>query len=350
MNIRRKEHNRVAQHYSPESPQPRSAFGWLFQIVNPPPPVAQKPAIGHSPHFTSDRLSTIASSVLIFIICVPFCFLFFKFRTNQAPHKDKVASGKSFRTSEKAIPSEAPFDFENLIGDSTNSAERNRVSRPCRTLSSATPKKRNVTTRPSTPLLRTAYLQSSTPSSPSPNPSNRSLSRQSSTEKFGTTATEKFGTTPMDRPSVGSANYASLSHHKTLADSGYRLTSEAIELEERGDITGSLEMYRKGLRDLKLALKLQFQSVDEREKAETLNQKLRSNIKQIEERVKEIGINTSSQAASHSAPSSQISSASSAQRSSRPSRAVVNRSSNSNLKTANKFDVSAGPFLFSFRN
>ncbi|KAI8814542.1 hypothetical protein BJ742DRAFT_267744 [Cladochytrium replicatum] len=337
MNRRRKEHQKAPQQHSPA---PRSAFSWLFQITSPPPPVTQKlVTIPRSLDYTSDRFSTLASSVLILICCVPFCFLLFKFRVNQAQLKSKHTTRKSLRPPDNATPS----DGENLISESTRSVESNRINRSCPAVSSSTPKKRIIPPRPSTPLLRTVYLQSSTPSAPSPSSSNRSISRQSSIEKLGTASADTFGTTTMDRPST---NYASLSHHKLLADLGYKLTREAIELEERGDVVAALDMYRKGLRDLKMALKLQFQSLEEREKAETLNQKLRSNIRQIEERVKDIGINASRQSASHSLPSSHASSGNSALKSTRSSRPVSNKSSNSNLKSANKFEVYSRSCLF----
>ncbi|KAJ1557653.1 hypothetical protein HK096_006073, partial [Nowakowskiella sp. JEL0078] len=80
-----------------------------------------------------------------------------------------------------------------------------------------------------------------------------------------------------------------LSQHRQLADVAYKSISAALDSDSPG---GNSELaimnYRKGVLDLKAALRLQFSSQDDREKANKLNVKLRTNLQQIEERLVEL--------------------------------------------------------------
>ncbi|TPX41627.1 hypothetical protein SeLEV6574_g05997 [Synchytrium endobioticum] len=75
--------------------------------------------------------------------------------------------------------------------------------------------------------------------------------------------------------------------HKQLADQAYQAISAGIDKEETThDAAGALELYWKGVRDLRAALAMPFTTRDDREKAQSLNLKLHNNLKQIEERIR----------------------------------------------------------------
>ncbi|KAJ3109847.1 hypothetical protein HDU97_000077 [Phlyctochytrium planicorne] len=81
----------------------------------------------------------------------------------------------------------------------------------------------------------------------------------------------------------------SLRQHKQLADQAYKVLSAALDKDQPGtDPNAVLELYRRGIRDLKSAIKMQFDTVEERRRAEALNVKLQANLDHVEERVKEL--------------------------------------------------------------
>ncbi|KAJ3219914.1 hypothetical protein HDU67_008443 [Dinochytrium kinnereticum] len=95
---------------------------------------------------------------------------------------------------------------------------------------------------------------------------------------------------------ASSSSNASLAlrQHKLLADQAYRVLSVALDKEQTGgDASSILELYRRGMRDLRSALRMQFPTEEERLRAEALNSKLKTNLDHIEERVKELSAKTS---------------------------------------------------------
>ncbi|KAJ3331278.1 hypothetical protein HDU76_003613 [Blyttiomyces sp. JEL0837] len=80
-----------------------------------------------------------------------------------------------------------------------------------------------------------------------------------------------------------------LRQHKMLADQAYKTISAAMDKEQlNGDIPGALELYRRGMRDLKSALRIQFPTQEESNRAETANAKMRVNLSHVEARVQEL--------------------------------------------------------------
>ncbi|KAJ3092775.1 hypothetical protein HK102_003038 [Quaeritorhiza haematococci] len=91
------------------------------------------------------------------------------------------------------------------------------------------------------------------------------------------------------RPRSGSGTASALRQHKRLAEQAYRSITCGLDQEQTGGNDAvALEYYLKGIKDLKDALRIEFFTRDEREKAEPLNAKMRGNLQQIQERVEEL--------------------------------------------------------------
>ncbi|KAI8847420.1 P-loop containing nucleoside triphosphate hydrolase protein [Chytridium lagenaria] len=131
--------------------------------------------------------------------------------------------------------------------------------------------------RPSTPF-RPPSPRPPSPSEKPKRPPSPSLARSNS-----------FHRSSSDDPFFAKMTTLALRQHKQLADQAYKVLSAALDKEQAGgDVAGILELYRRGMRDLKSALRMQFGTEEERLKAESLNAKLKNNLEQIEERVKEL--------------------------------------------------------------
>ncbi|KAJ3398509.1 hypothetical protein HDU80_008853 [Chytriomyces hyalinus] len=77
--------------------------------------------------------------------------------------------------------------------------------------------------------------------------------------------------------------------HRQLSDQAYRTISAGLTLEETGkDPAGALELYRRGVRELRAALKVSFSNQQEYERAELENCKMRMNLEMLEGRIQEI--------------------------------------------------------------
>ncbi|KAJ3296459.1 hypothetical protein HK104_001598 [Borealophlyctis nickersoniae] len=95
----------------------------------------------------------------------------------------------------------------------------------------------------------------------------------------------------MSAKNAAPSQSADLKYHKQLAEQAYRSITAGLDREQHGgDTVGALESYRRGVKELKAALRMTFDTAEEREKAEGLNAKMRGNLQQIEERVKELSV------------------------------------------------------------
>ncbi|TPX67526.1 hypothetical protein SpCBS45565_g03705 [Spizellomyces sp. 'palustris'] len=92
----------------------------------------------------------------------------------------------------------------------------------------------------------------------------------------------------MIRTRMASSPSPALEQHKTLADQAYRSITLGLDCDDKGDKPGALEHYRRGIKELKNAIELPLPTRQDREKAESLNAKMRGNLEQIENRVKEL--------------------------------------------------------------
>ncbi|KAJ3044995.1 hypothetical protein HDV00_012415 [Rhizophlyctis rosea] len=82
---------------------------------------------------------------------------------------------------------------------------------------------------------------------------------------------------------------SALQNHKQLSQQAYRSITAGLDIEQaKGDKIKALEFYRRGVTELRMALAVQFGSDVERQKAASLNAKMRSNLSQIEDRIHDI--------------------------------------------------------------
>ncbi|KAJ3055639.1 hypothetical protein HK097_009838 [Rhizophlyctis rosea] len=91
-------------------------------------------------------------------------------------------------------------------------------------------------------------------------------------------------------PSFASSSLSAssaLQYHKNLSQQAYKSITAGLDWEQlKGDKVKALECYRRGVRELREALGVQFGSETERQKAASLNTKMRSNLSQIEDRIR----------------------------------------------------------------
>ncbi|KAJ1547856.1 hypothetical protein HK096_010321 [Nowakowskiella sp. JEL0078] len=122
---------------------------------------------------------------------------------------------------------------------------------------------------------------------------NRPLSAQSlGTRRVTSTPNLKSSTSSTPSPIETSQTVSpALKQHKLLAEEAYKAITSALDFEQlpaqqtTQSKADALKFYKRGLRDLKAALRVQFTSEDERQKAEKFNVKLRGHQKQVEERI-----------------------------------------------------------------
>ncbi|TPX32201.1 hypothetical protein SmJEL517_g04642 [Synchytrium microbalum] len=99
-----------------------------------------------------------------------------------------------------------------------------------------------------------------------------------------------------------------LKQHKLLADQAYQAITSGLDREQvNHDVAGALEYYRRGVRDLRAALSMQFTNRDERDKAQALNGKLQNNLSQIEERIRTLTAQSKVKSPTFTAPASAVS-------------------------------------------
>ncbi|KAJ3195184.1 hypothetical protein HK101_000894 [Irineochytrium annulatum] len=88
---------------------------------------------------------------------------------------------------------------------------------------------------------------------------------------------------------AATASSLALRQHKQLADQAYRVISSALDKDQAGgDVAATVELYRRGMRDLRAALRIHFATEDERSRAEPLNAKIRKNLEYVEDRLREL--------------------------------------------------------------
>ncbi|KAI9335307.1 hypothetical protein BDR26DRAFT_536386 [Obelidium mucronatum] len=85
---------------------------------------------------------------------------------------------------------------------------------------------------------------------------------------------------------------AAIKQHRILADQAYQTISSALSLEEadKNNSAMALELYKKGVRELRAALRVSFLTQAELEYVEPMNVKLRGNLAMTEDRIKELSI------------------------------------------------------------
>ncbi|KAJ3127957.1 hypothetical protein HK098_005470 [Nowakowskiella sp. JEL0407] len=143
---------------------------------------------------------------------------------------------------------------------------------------------------PTTRSKSVAPAKSQSARSPSPNTTStrhRRVSSVSIPKKSPPSSTPASPTRRTASPDKSAFSTIALRQHKLLAETAYKTISAALDLDPV-DKSAAIELYRRGVRELKAALRITFPTTDERDKAETVNLKLRGNLKQIEERLREL--------------------------------------------------------------
>ncbi|KAJ3021660.1 UNVERIFIED_CONTAM: hypothetical protein HDU68_009523 [Siphonaria sp. JEL0065] len=81
-----------------------------------------------------------------------------------------------------------------------------------------------------------------------------------------------------------------IKQHRLLADQAYKTISTALSLEEedKSNSAAALELYKKGIRELRAALRVTFLTPAEMDHVEPMNVKMRMNLAMTEERIKEL--------------------------------------------------------------
>ncbi|KND03262.1 uncharacterized protein SPPG_02313 [Spizellomyces punctatus DAOM BR117] len=108
------------------------------------------------------------------------------------------------------------------------------------------------------------------------------------TNHYTSTSQATMASHNMVRTRAASSPSPALEQHKALADQAYRSITLGLDCDDKGDRPGALEHYRRGVKELKNAIELPLPTRQDREKAESLNAKMRGNLEQIENRVKEL--------------------------------------------------------------
>jgi hypothetical protein len=82
---------------------------------------------------------------------------------------------------------------------------------------------------------------------------------------------------------------SAVAKHKELADGAHKLISAGLDLEAaRGDLTKTITYYLDGIDLLKQAIQMKFSTQAEKDTTTKLNSDMKSNLKKIEDHVKEI--------------------------------------------------------------
>ncbi|KAJ1546231.1 hypothetical protein HK405_007294 [Cladochytrium tenue] len=77
--------------------------------------------------------------------------------------------------------------------------------------------------------------------------------------------------------------------HRMLGDQAFRTISAALDRDQAGcDAVGALDLYKRGLRDIRAALKIEFTLEEERSATESENARMRQNAAFVEDRIKEL--------------------------------------------------------------
>ncbi|KAG0079742.1 hypothetical protein BGZ93_001848 [Podila epicladia] len=107
-----------------------------------------------------------------------------------------------------------------------------------------------------------------------------------------TITTSDRSSSPMNRPPVSSGSpgrnqlkSSALSLQKQKYNEAYVQIDTALNLDSKGDGAKALEHYRAGIVALKEALNIHYSTEAERRDAETLNEKMRENLRGVEDRV-----------------------------------------------------------------
>ncbi|KAJ3408758.1 hypothetical protein HDV05_004767 [Chytridiales sp. JEL 0842] len=131
--------------------------------------------------------------------------------------------------------------------------------------------------RPPSPLLSRKTLNPLSPASPLRKPLSTLNSDSNQPSLTDMPPTPPTSAQPMS---------AALRQHKMLADQAFKTISAGLDKEQHnGDSLGALELYRRGIQELKSALNVQFATQEERNRAESANAKMRNNLAQLESRV-----------------------------------------------------------------
>lgn len=82
---------------------------------------------------------------------------------------------------------------------------------------------------------------------------------------------------------------SNLRKHKDLADKAHKAISQAMDLEQqKGDMGKILWLYLDGIDSIKLALQVSFNNPQEKEQVSKLNADMKSNLKKVEEHVRDL--------------------------------------------------------------
>ncbi|KAJ1328447.1 hypothetical protein BSLG_010179 [Batrachochytrium salamandrivorans] len=139
-------------------------------------------------------------------------------------------------------------------------------------------------------------------------------------------------------PAVSST---ALAHHKGLAEQAYRSISSGLDEEQlNGNLEAALQLYRHGIRDMQLALKIIFTTEAERNKAAPLNVKMKSNMVQIQERARNLAVSVSDLRVARSRQNEKPISPRTSQSNSRPSPSATPATNSSAVSRHSKFESS----------
>ncbi|KAJ1342099.1 hypothetical protein BSLG_003322 [Batrachochytrium salamandrivorans] len=259
---------------------------------------------------------------------------------SQTPKPIKAAAQQSsHKESLKAVNSPQsnsnPSAFQTISTDtsSCSSSPRHRSNLRA-SLLALSPKSltRGPTRSYSQPLLRRNNSKSSLyPASIKPLSSTLALNMNSS-------AGPKESRAGKSSPAVSSTAPA---HHKGLAEQAYRSISSGLDEEQlNGNLEAALQLYRHGIRDMQLALKIIFTTEAERNKAAPLNVKMKSNMVQIQERARNLAVSVSDLRVARSRQNEKPISPRTSQSNSRPSPSATPATNSSAVSRHSKFESS----------